>query len=34
LPAEEKQNPDVQLLRNHWQEDQFRKRTWSDRYWD
>jgi len=34
LPAEEKQNPDVQLLRNHWQEDQFRKRTWSKAYWD
>jgi len=34
LPAGEKQNPEVQLLRNYWQEDQFRKRAWSDRYWD
>lgn len=34
LPAEEQQSPDVQLLRNYWQEDQLRKRTWSDRYWD
>ncbi len=36
LPAEDKQNPgpDVQLLRNYWNEDQLRKRTWSDRYWD
>jgi len=36
LPAEDKQNPgpDVQLLRNYWTEDQLRKRTWSDRYWD
>lgn len=34
LPAEEKQNPDVQLLRNYWQEDQLRKRAWSDRHWD
>jgi len=34
LPAEEKQTPDVQLLRNYWREDQFRKRAWSDNYWD
>ena len=34
LPAEEKQSPEVQLLRNYWQEDQLKKRTWSDRYWD
>ena len=36
LPAEDRQNagPDVQLLRNYWNEDQLRKRTWSDRYWD
>lgn len=34
LPAEEQQSPDVQLLRNYWQEDQFRKRTWSQTYWD
>jgi putative endonuclease len=34
LPAEEKQSPDVQLLRNYWQEDQLKKRSWSDRYWE
>ena len=36
LPAEDEQDPgpDVQLLRNYWNEDQLRKRTWSDRYWD
>jgi putative endonuclease len=34
LPTEEQQSPDVQLLRNYWQEDQLRKRSWSDRYWD
>lgn len=34
LPAEGQQSPDVQLLRNYWQEDQLRKRAWSDRYWD
>ncbi|MDQ2921569.1 MAG: YraN family protein, partial [Acidobacteriota bacterium] len=34
LPAEEQQTPDVQLLRNYWQEHQFRKRTWPERYWD
>jgi putative endonuclease len=34
LPAAGQQGADVQLLRNYWQEDQFRKRTWSDRYWD
>ena len=26
--------PDIQLLRNYWTEDQLRKRTWSDRYYD
>ena len=36
LPAEDEQDPgpDVQLLRNYWNEDQLRKRVWSDRYWD
>jgi putative endonuclease len=34
LPAEKKQTPEVQLLRNYWREDQSRKRVWSDRYWD
>jgi putative endonuclease len=34
LPAEEKQSPDVQLLRNYWQEDQLKKRSWCDRYWE
>jgi putative endonuclease len=34
LPAEEKRSADVQLLRNYWQEDQLRKRRWSDNYWD
>jgi putative endonuclease len=34
LPAEGIQNGDVQLLRNYWQEDQLRKRRWSDSYWD
>jgi len=36
LPAEDKQSPgpDVQLLRNYWNEDQLRKRTWSKTYWD
>jgi putative endonuclease len=34
LPAEEQESPAVQLLRNYWREDQLRKRTWSDRYWD
>lgn len=34
LPAEAQQSPDVQLLRNYWKEDQFRKRTWSKTYWD
>jgi putative endonuclease len=34
LPTEEQQSPTVQLLRNYWQEDQLRKRTRSDRYWD
>ncbi|MGI8838172.1 MAG: YraN family protein [Pyrinomonadaceae bacterium] len=26
--------PEIQLLRNYWTEDQLRKRTWSDRYYD
>ncbi len=26
--------PDIQLLRNFWSADKFRKRTWSDRYYD
>ena len=26
--------PEVQLLRNYWNDDRFRKRTWTDRYWD
>lgn len=26
--------PEVQLLRNYWNDDRFRKRTWIDRYWD
>jgi putative endonuclease len=34
LPTEEQESPAVQLLRNYWQEDQLRKRTWSERYWD
>lgn len=34
LSTEGKQSADVQLLRNYWQEDQFRKRTWSNTYWD
>lgn len=34
LPPEPDQNADVQLLRNYWHEDQLRKRTWSDSYWD
>jgi putative endonuclease len=36
LPAEEKHaaGPQIQLLRNHWTEEKFRKRTWSDRYYD
>lgn len=36
LPAETDRSGDwdIQLLRNYWREDQFRKRTWSDRYWD
>ena len=27
-------SPDIRLLRNYWREDQFRKRVWSDRYYD
>jgi len=35
LPREaEGTGPEVQLLRNYWTEDQFRKRTWTERYWD
>jgi putative endonuclease len=34
LPTADQQSPSVQLLRNYWQDDQLRKRTWSDRYWD
>ena len=34
MPAEGNRNVEVQLLRNYWQEDQLRKRTWSDNYWD
>jgi putative endonuclease len=34
LSAEGKQGADVQLLRNYWQEDRFRKRGWSNNYWD
>jgi len=35
LPGEaESAGPDVQLLRNYWTEDQFRKRHWPERYWD
>ena len=34
LPAEPAQSPNVQLLQNYWQEDQLRKRVWSDRNWD
>ncbi|MEP6719050.1 MAG: YraN family protein [bacterium] len=26
--------PEIQLLRSYWTEDQLRKRTWSDRYYD
>lgn len=26
--------PEVQLLRNYWNDDRLRKRTWTDRYWD
>ncbi|MFN2497781.1 MAG: YraN family protein [Pyrinomonadaceae bacterium] len=26
--------PEIHLLRNYWTEDQLRKRTWSDRYYD
>ena len=36
LPASDEQNqgPEVQLLRNYWTEDRFRKRSWTERYWD
>jgi putative endonuclease len=26
--------PEIELLRNYWNEDQLRKRAWSERYWD
>jgi putative endonuclease len=28
------QSPKIEVLRNYWTEDQLRKRTWSDRYYD
>ncbi len=36
LPAKTERAGDweIQLLRNYWREEQFRKRTWSERYWD
>jgi putative endonuclease len=34
MPAEGNRDFEVQLLRNYWQENQLRKRTWSDSYWD
>lgn len=36
LPDEEKQlaGPEIQLLRNYWTENKFRKRSWSERYYD
>jgi len=36
LPEELKPSiaPDIQLLRNYWREEQLKKRTWSDRYYD
>jgi putative endonuclease len=34
-PAEEGQRGlQIELLRNFWSEEKFRKRPWSDRYWD
>jgi putative endonuclease len=27
-------SPEIQLLRSYWTEEQFRKRTWSDRYYE
>jgi putative endonuclease len=36
LPAEEERPGEweIQLLRNYWTEDQFRKRRWTETYWD
>ncbi len=34
VEGERAASPEIQLLRNYWTEDQFRKRTWSDRYYD
>jgi putative endonuclease len=34
MPADENRDFEVQLLRNYWQEDQLRKRAWSENYWD
>ena len=33
-PENELNAPEIQLLRNYWTEDQLRKRSWSDRYYD
>ena len=27
-------SPEIQLLKNYWREDQLKKRTWSDRYYE
>jgi putative endonuclease len=32
--ADNRSVPQIQLLRSYWTEDQLRKRTWSDRYYD
>lgn len=35
LPAEGELNrPEIELLRNFWSEEKFRKRHWQERYWD
>ena len=36
LPVEEERSGEweIQLLRNYWTEDQFRKRKWTEAYWD
>ena len=36
LPAQPEQSGEweIQLLRNYWTEERFRKRAWSDQYWD
>lgn len=35
LPAEGELNrPEIELLRNFWNEEKFRKRRWQERYWD